>query len=101
MVMAFNYSFVWKTGEQILSCKHIDDPSQVLPAVRSFTPCLSILFGKGRVASPGLAWIQRFPVYVYVCMCAYLNRLYSGHQNIFEPCIKTAVSNYVISRLSH
>ena len=40
-------------------------------------------------------------MYVCVCMCAYLNRLYSGHQNIFEPCIKTAVSNYVISRLSH
>ena len=80
-----------------MSCKHIDDLSQVLPAVRSFTPCLS---GKRRVASPGLAWIQRFPVYVCACVCAYLNRLYSGHQNIFEPCIKTAVSNYVISRLS-
>lgn len=84
-----------------LSWKHVDNPSKALPAVRSFTPCLSILLGKPWVVSSGLAWIQRFLcLCLCVCMCVCIFcRLYLGYLNIFELCIKTAVFNYSTSRL--
>lgn len=87
------------TAEDVLGQERLIDPSKALPTVRSFTPCLSALLGKGRVLLPSLAWIQSLPVYACVCMCAYLNKLYLGYLNIFEPCLKTAVSNYSTSRL--
>ena len=62
-----------------MSCKHTDNPSKALPAVRSFAPCLSTPLGNGWVVPPGLAQSQGFPV----CR-TYLSKLELGYLNIFE-----------------